>query len=156
MITSISGNGSFIGTSGSLDLVTNLRTGEVTGFFSPDYFAGAATAGGSLTSGYTFGNLGSGNANFSGGFTGVSGGYGIIAGSLSTPSGGPASPVSGINPKAPGHVTTVSVGVQTPGRALALNATYSLPNQLGKNWTLLDPMTAILYAANQLCAAAGY
>jgi RHS repeat-associated protein len=155
-IASVSGNGNFVGTSGSLDLVTNLRTGEVTGFFSPGYFAGAATAGGSLTGGYTFGNLGSGNSNFSGGFTGVSGGVGIFAGSVSTSSGGPTAPFSGIKPTASGHVTTVSAGVQTPGRALALNTTYSLPTQLGKYWTLADPVTAIMYAANQACAAAGY
>jgi RHS repeat-associated protein len=63
-VASFYGNGNFVGTSGSLDLVTNFRTGEVTGFFSPGYFAGAATAGVSLTGGYTFGNLGSSNSNF--------------------------------------------------------------------------------------------
>jgi RHS repeat-associated protein len=155
-IESLAGNGNFVGTSGSLDLVTNLRTGEVTGFFSPGYFAGAATAGVALTSGYTFGNLGSGNSNFSGGFSGAFGGFGYIAGSVSTSSGGPASPFSGISPSASGNVSTVSVGLQTPGRALALDSTYSLPNQLGAYWTLADPITAIMYGANQLCAAAGY
>jgi len=136
--------------------VTNLRTGEVTGFFSPGYFAGAATAGGSITGGYTFGNLGSGNSNFSGGFTGITGGLGIYGGSVSTSSGGPANPFSGINPTAPGHVTTVSAGVPTPDRALSLNTVYSLPNQLGSYWTLVDPTTAVMYAANQICSAAGY
>jgi RHS repeat-associated protein len=48
-IASVSGNGKYVGTAGSLDLVTNARTGEVTGFFSPGYFAGAANPGGSLT-----------------------------------------------------------------------------------------------------------
>ncbi len=155
-VVSISGNGNYVGLSGALDLVTNLRTGEVTGFFSPGYFAGNASAGGSLTGGYTFGNLGSGNSNFTGGFTGVSGGYGYIGGSVSTSSGGPASPLSGINPMAPGHVTTVSVGVQTPGRSLLLSTTYSLPTALGKYWTLLDPATAFMYVANKLCEAAGH
>jgi hypothetical protein len=155
-VVSVSGNGNFVGTAGSLDLVTNGRTGEVTGFFSPGYFAGAATFGASLTGGYTFGNLGSGNSNFAGGFSGISGGYGIFAGSVTTSSGGPASPLSGISPRSPGHVTTVSAGVQTPGRALSVNSTFSLPNQLGKFWTLADPATALVYLANQACKAAGH
>ena len=155
-VVSVSGNGNYAGTAGSLDLVTNGRTGEVTGFFSPGYFAGAATAGGSLTGGYTFGNLGAGNSNFAGGFSGLSGGAGIYAGSAATSSGGPASPFSGISPTASGHVTTVSAGVQTSGRALSLNTTFSLPTQLGKFWTLQDPMTALVFLANQACEAAGH
>ncbi|WP_044176069.1 hypothetical protein [Granulicella mallensis] len=62
---SVSGNGNFVGPAGSLDLVTNGRTGEVMDFFSPGYFAVAAVAGG-LTGGYTFGNLGAGNSNLAG------------------------------------------------------------------------------------------
>ncbi len=155
-VVSVSGNGNFVGTAGSLDLVTNGRTGEVTGFFSPGYFAGAATAGGSLTGGYTFGNLGAGNSNFAGGFTGISGGYGIYAGSVATSSGGPASPLSGISPTSLGHVTTVAFGVQTPGRALSASSTFSLPTQLGKLWTLADPATALVYLANQACKVAGH
>ena len=57
-IVSVSGNGNFVGTAGSVDLVTNATTGEVTGFFSPGYFAGPTTAGASLTGGYTFGDAG--------------------------------------------------------------------------------------------------
>lgn len=155
-VMSISGNGNFAGTAGSLDLVTNGRTGEVTGFFSPGYFAGAATAGGSITGGYTFGNLDAGNSNFAGGFSGISAGSGIYAGSVATSSGGPASPFSRISPTADGHVTTVSAGVQTPGRALSVNTTFSLPTQLGKGWTLQDPMTALVFLANQSCMLAGH
>ena len=156
-VQSVFGNGNFIGTGGSLDLVTNFRTGEVTGYFSPGYFAGAAGLGASLTSGYTFGDLGAGNTNFEGGFTGVSAGGGIITGSVTTSSGGPLSPFSGINPRAAGHVTTVSAGVQTPGRLLMGTSTYSLPlGSLGKYWPIAaDPITALLYAANQLCSAIG-
>jgi len=156
-VQSVFGNGNFIGTGGSLDLVTNFRTGEVTGYFSPGYFAGAAGLGVSLTSGYTFGDLGAGNTNFEGGFTGVSAGGGIITGSVTTSSGGPLSPFSGINLRAAGHVTTVSAGVQTPGRLLMGTSTYSLPfGSLGKYWPIAaDPITALLYAANQLCSAIG-
>jgi len=156
-IVSIPGNGNLVGLTGSLDLVTNFRTGQVTGFFSPGYFAGVTTMGASLTGGLTFGDLGPANSNFNRGFTGISGGVGYIAGGISTSSGGPASPLSGIKPSGAGHVTTVALGVQTPGRGIMLSTTYSLPTQVGKFWTLLlDPLAAALYAANQLCAGAGY
>jgi len=157
-VSSISGNGNFVGTAGSLDVVTNFRTGETTGFFSPGYFAGAATAGGSVTTGYTFGNLGSGNSNFAGGFSAVSVGSGYLAGSIATSSGGPASPTSGINPTGAGHVTVVSAGVQTPGRAFSVNSTSSLPlGSVGKLLTAVANLAnPLLAAANQACAAAGH
>ena len=155
-VVSVSGNGNYGGTGGSLDLVTNATTGEVTGFFSPGYFAGPTTAGASLTGGYTLGNLGAGNSNFAGGFTGASVGWGIFAGSAATSSGGPASPASGISPFSAGHVTTVSAGFQTPGRGASLSTTFSLPTQLGSFWTLIDPATAALFAAHQACVLAGH
>ncbi|MGA9668051.1 MAG: hypothetical protein WBQ94_02520, partial [Terracidiphilus sp.] len=155
MIQSFSGNGNFVGTAGSIDLVTNFRTGEVTSYFSPGYFAGGTTAGVSLTSGYTFGDLGNGNTNFEGGFTGGFGGLGLVTGSVSTSSGGPAKPWSGMNPTASQHVTTLSGGIQTPGRGAGANTTYSLPlAKLGNYWTIpTDPTVMALFLANQLCSA---
>lgn len=152
------GNGNFVGTAGSIDLVTNFRTGEITSYFSPGYFVGPTKAGASVTSEYTFGNLGTGNTNFEGGFTGVFGGWGYFTGAASTSSGGPAKPLSGIKPKAPGHVTTVAGGVQTPGRGGAAYTTFSLPlAKLGKYWTIaMDPQLIAMFAANQVCAKGGF
>jgi hypothetical protein len=147
-----------VGTAGSLDVVTNFRTGETTGFFSPCYFAGLSAAGGSVTTGYTFGNLGNGNSNFAGGFSGVSVGAGFLAGSIATSSGGPGNPTSGISPTGTGHITVVTAGVQTPDRALSVNSTFSLP--LGNVGKLLSTVTKFtnrfFVAASHVCAATGH
>lgn len=143
-----------------MEMVVNYGSGQVSGF----YFGGVQLgwnggASGSVYSGYAYGLNGT-NSNYGGGFTGFNGGLGPGVFGAST-SSGLTGGVSGlaVNPSAPG---AVSVGGLSFGGGLlggfsgGLTATnYTSPIQMGKFWAF-DASDWAMYAATQLCKAAGF
>jgi hypothetical protein len=94
-LASVQGSaGTLGGVTGSLDVVTNYGSGEVSGFTSGGGFAGF-TGGGSITASYgiILGNLSPDNSSFSGPFTTTSGSLGILGGNVATSSGGLSAPL---------------------------------------------------------------
>jgi hypothetical protein len=154
------------GPTGSLELVTNYGTGQVSGFA-----AGGASVGwnggasGAAFSGVVFGVNGN-NSNYSGGFTAATGSIGSPVAhvgpqaTISSSSGGLTGTPQQMIPD--NQVVSVTVGVNASLVAPPISGTvaftnYSSPLQLGKYWSLLgNPSDAALFLATQVCKAAGY
>jgi RHS repeat-associated protein len=155
--TGVSGGLGGIGSvGGGMEMVVNYSSGQVSGF----YFGGGQLgwnggASGSVYNGYIYG-LNNSNSNYGGGFTGFNGAYGVGVFGAST-SGGLTSGVGGLAPD--GVVTVGGVGIGAglmggfSGGATATN--YTEPIQGGSFWAF-DVSDWALYAAKQMCKAAGF
>jgi hypothetical protein len=140
------------GATGSLELVTNYNTGQVSGFASGGVQAGLnGGAQGSVFSGFIWGPLQGNNSGYSGGFTTGAFSPSALGVFGSASSGGVAgNPVT----FTPGGVKVVGVSV---GGNLLNTATvtasatqYSQPISLGK-YSGFGPLDWVLYAARQVC-----
>jgi RHS repeat-associated protein len=145
------------GPMGSLELVTNYNTGQVSGFASGGVYAG--WNGGASATAFTgqVWNVGTNNANYSGGFTGGSASVGPVSVNGAMSSGGVAGNPAQLNPQGAFAVTAglSATLIPSPG-AGNLNATnYSQPLNLGHYWGLLagGPGTISTFVAKQVCNA---
>jgi len=158
--------GGISGPAGSLEIVTNYRTGQVSGFGAGGISVGwNGGATGAAFSGGVWGLQGN-NSNYSGGFTSVTASGSIpvpfvgLQGTLSGSSGGLTGTPSQMMPD--GQVKSLTFGpnlslVSPRYSATAAVTNYSAPKQLGKYWTLaFSPLDQLLFLANQTCAAAGH
>jgi RHS repeat-associated protein len=167
-----SGSLGFLGApTGSLELVTNYRTGQVSGFaaggISAGWNNGVASASGyvGLVSG-----LKGDNSNYPGGFTsgtiGVSTPVPFVGVQMtgSSSSGGLTGSPRGMlpNPADPNAVNSITFGANAALKAPTVSVTaavtnYSKPLQLGHYWTLgMNLADAAMFMANQACEAAGH
>jgi len=163
-VQGISGSlGGIGGPTGALEIVTNYRTGQVSGFaaggVSVGWNGGASASG---YQGYAWGLAGD-NSNYKGGFTSAT----ISAGSpiahvgpqftLSSSSGGVTGTPQQMMPN--GQVTTATVGLNAsiiapPVSVNAAVTNYTAPSQIG-NFMLMSPGNIGPFALNQVCAAIG-
>jgi hypothetical protein len=148
--TGVSGGiGGIGGQTGSLELVVNYGSGQVSGFASGGLQLGwNAGAQGSAFTGFIYGDLQADNGGYHGGFTSLSGNA-RVGGFLSVSSGGPNAPLI----FRPVSVAGVSLGVSLiPTPTLTGSAVnYSNPVQLGKYWALANPADLSLNLAAQVC-----
>lgn len=122
-------SGAIGGGAGSLEVVTNYNTGEVSGFGSAGFAATIPNV--SANAGYIW-NLGSSNSYYSGPFTNVSGSIGPIGVTGSASSNGALQPAPIFGPKKPFSVSA-NIGVSIFGAANGSFGTtyYSKPLSLG-------------------------
>lgn len=160
----VSGNaGGLIGPDGSLEIVTNYRTGQVSGFAAGGFTAGwSGVVGASAFSGVVWGLMGD-NSNYKGGFTSATSSVGSPLAhvgpqiTMSSSSGGITNGVGQMVPN--GQVNSLTVGINASlispfvsGGVAATN--FSEPLQAG-SWWALGPLDKLLVFANQVCAATG-
>jgi RHS repeat-associated protein len=167
-VQGVSGAVGYLGApTGALELVTNYRTGQVSGFAAGGISAGWNNGGisGAAYSGLVTG-LNGNNSNYSGGFTTgtVSAGIPIpkvgVQVAASSSSGGLTGSLRQMIPN--GQVNSLTVGVNVglvspPVSVTGAVTNYSNPLQLGKYWTMVtSPLDAAMFIANQACGAAGH
>jgi RHS repeat-associated protein len=158
------GFGGLLGPKGSLELVTNYRTGQVSAFGSGGASLGwSGAANGSAFFGFVWG-LNGNNSNYKDGFTSGSISVGtplVHVGVQLTGSSSSGGFANGPEQMAPNYnVTSVTVGINasliSPSVIGDVSATnYSQPLQLGSGWTLGSLLDAVAVLANQLCSASG-
>ncbi len=157
--------GGLVGVTGSAEIVTNYRTGQVSAFIAGGAAVFPSVASGSAYKGFVSGLKGD-NSNYSGGFTTASVSVGTplahlgVQGAYSRSSAGLSSPLTAQGVWGDGQVSSLTLGANasllSPSVFPALALTnYSAPKQIGKYWTLGDPSGLILFLSNQVCAASG-
>ena len=148
--TGVSGGiGGIGGQTGSLELVVNYQSGQVSGFASAGLQLGwNGGAQGSVFTGFIYWDLGANNSGYSGGFTSLSANAGV-GGSLSVSSGG----LNGPTNFRPVSVAALNLGTSlVPGPTGTASATnYTQPLSLGKFWALSNPLDLTLFLAAQVC-----
>lgn len=171
-VQGVQGSMGFLGgPTGSLEVVTNYRTGQVSGF------AAGGVAGGwnnGVASAAGFVGLVSGlkgdNTNYAGGFT--SGTLGVstpvpfvsVQMTAASSSGGLKGSARQAlpNPTDPYAVNSVTLGANIAAKGPTVSVTgaltdYSNALQMGKYWTVaLSPLDSLMFLANQTCAATGH
>jgi hypothetical protein len=154
-IVSVGGSaGTLGGVAGSVDVVTNYGSGQVSAFASGGGFAGFNGGGSANVSyGQIYGNLASNNSNFSGPFTAASGSVGFFGGSIARSSAGFRQPLSFSGPT----IVSASLGASMFGPVTFAGSvtTSSQPLQLGNfvNGTAPAPTLTdyLFYALRQPC-----
>src|SRR5271166_2790548 len=120
IVMSVSGNAfAGLGITGSLEVVFNMNTGQISGFGSLGPITGGAGVQGGVSAqtGFIWG-LGQSNNSYSGPFTSLNIGAGLITASLAGSSQGWQNPFALSTPAA------ASIGVQTPGASATYGITY--------------------------------
>jgi hypothetical protein len=141
------GIGGIGGQTGTLELVMNYDSGQVSGFASGGFqFGWNGGAQGSVFTGYISGPLGGDNGGYQGGFT---------TASLSVPVPAPGLSAVGSVSKSGNGVKSVTGGVggSLLGRyGLTVSKTdYTKPLQLGKYWAFSNPNDLLFFIAHQVC-----
>jgi RHS repeat-associated protein len=143
------------GQTGTLEIVVNYNSGQVSAFASGGPQIGwNGGLQGALITGFIY-SLGNSNASYSGGFTNVSASVGPVGIFTALSSGGARSPTA-IKLNRP-NVVGGSLGANilgSPATATAAATNYSQPFGLGSvfnNPYLTTPLDYVLYAARQLC-----
>ena len=144
------------GGAGTLEIVTNYNTGEVSAFYSKGIYVGwNGGVEAQAFSGAIY-NLGDSNSNYSGGFTTVSLSPASVGVYGSQSSGGLRGGSVNAGP-VPGQRTVrtvgVSVGANTTFTPTVTGSVtdYSKPLSLGKYWTLTNPVDLLGFLERQLC-----
>jgi RHS repeat-associated protein len=136
------GIGGIGGQTGSLELVVNYRSGQVSGFASGGFqFGWNGVAQGSVTTGVINGDLRADNSGYKGAFNSVSFNPAVLGGYASASSGGGTNVVGG------------SAGLNLLGTpTLTISRTYyTKPLSLGKYWALANPVDLGFFFAKQAC-----
>jgi RHS repeat-associated protein len=172
-VTGISGSVGFLGApTGSVEILTNYNTGEISGFASGGLSAGVAGGASISVANTLVYGLGTNNSNYSGGFTGVtvSGPVTPIPGiSVGVTGAASREGFSGINqasaqgsiaPLAPNLDRTFAIGtvvgasVYPPVNVTVTATTYSQPvsvGQLGPASALTQPFDYLMFILRQGC-----
>jgi RHS repeat-associated protein len=130
-VTSVGGAiGTLGGATGSLDVVVNYQSGQISAFRSGGGFAGFnGEASAQVSQGLIWGNLGNNNSNYSGPFTNISGSVGPLGVTGSRSSGGMSAPLTFSGP----FILSVTGGVSLfgPGTLTGSITTSSQPTPVG-------------------------
>jgi RHS repeat-associated protein len=148
------GIGGVGGQTGSLELVINYNSGQISGFASFGLQVGwNGGAQGSAFTGFLYGQLNSNNSGYAGGFSTISGSVGPFGGFHSSSSGGWTQGAQGLVPNGNVTATGASIGASLipPFTATGSATIYSRPLSLGKYWALGNPVDGGLFLARQVC-----
>ena len=142
------------GEAGTLEVVSNYNTGEVSGFASGGVqvgWNGGASA--NLLAGFIT-NLGTSNANYSGPFTNAAASVGPFGGFVGLSSAGYSNPLKIDLKGAAVAGGTVGISLFSPASATASVTYYSKPLPLGNVFTSAGPLATfdqLMYVLRRVC-----